>query len=107
MGQFRETDGGMAIDATGEIFEATDPSLAGGFDGVAELGQKLASSDQVRACVATQWFRFASGRLEANPDSCSLATLQSSFNASSGDVLGLVVAMTQTDAFMYRAPVTP
>jgi hypothetical protein len=107
MGQYRDTDGGQVIDATGEIFEATDPSLAGGFDGVAQMAQKLAASDQVRACVATQWFRFASGRLEANPDSCSLATLQTAFNASSGDLLELVVNMTQTDAFMYRAPVTP
>jgi hypothetical protein len=107
MGQYRDTDNGAAIDATGEVFEATDPNLAGGFDGVAQLAQKLAASDQVRSCVATQWFRFASGRLEANPDSCSLATLQTAFNASSGDLLELVVSMTQTDAFMTRAPVTP
>jgi hypothetical protein len=107
MGQFRETDAGHAIDVSGEIAEPLDPGLAGPFNGVRELADKLAGSDQVRSCMATQWFRFAAGRQEANVDSCSLATLQSSFNASSGDLLELVVAMTQTDAFMFRAPVTP
>jgi hypothetical protein len=107
MGQFRETDNGQAIDATGEIFDATDPSLAGGFDGVVGLAQKLAGSEQVRNCFATQWFRFASGRLEANPDSCSLATMQTTFNTSNGDMLELMVAMTESDAFRFRAPVTP
>lgn len=107
MGRFRELDNGQEIDATGEIYEATDPSLAGGFDGVAELAAKLAGSEQVRDCVATQLFRFAAGRLEANPDSCSLATMQNTFNTSNGDVIELVVAMTESDAFRFRAPVTP
>jgi hypothetical protein len=107
MGRFRELDNGQEIDATGEIFEVTDPSLAGGFDGVAELAAKLAGSEHVRNCVATQLFRFAAGRLEANPDSCSLATMQNTFNSSNGDVIELVVAMTESDAFRFRAPVTP
>jgi uncharacterized protein DUF1592/uncharacterized protein DUF1588/uncharacterized protein DUF1587/uncharacterized protein DUF1595/uncharacterized protein DUF1585 len=107
MGRFREMDGGKAIDVSGEIFDATDPSLAGPFQGVRELAEKLAGSVQVRNCLATQWFRFASGRQEANVDSCSLGTLQSAFDASSGDLIELVVSMTQTDSFMNRAPVTP
>jgi len=103
MGRFRETDNGRAIDVSGEIFEATDPTLAGPFIGVRELAEKLADSEQVRACVATQWFRFASGRSEAAADACSLGTLQDGFAASGGDLTELVVAMTQTDAFWYRS----
>jgi hypothetical protein len=107
MGAYREMDGGKAIDVSGEIFEATDPTLAGPFNGVRELGDKLAGSVQVRNCVATQWFRFASSRLEATVDSCSLGTLQRAFTTSNGDLIELIVAMTQTDAFMNRAAVTP
>ena len=69
-----------------------------------ELATKLAASDQVRDCVATQWFRYAAGRTEEVPDGCSLTTLQDAFAASGGDLAELVVAMTQTDAFWYRAP---
>lgn len=105
MGQYRTLDNGQPIDATGEIIDPIDPSLAGTFNGVQELGQKLAASSQVSDCVATQWFRFASGRLEAAPDQCSLQTLRQAFTASHGDLVELVVAMTQTDNFWYRTPV--
>ena len=57
--------------------------------------------------MATQWFRYAAGRNEEVPDGCSLTTLQDAFAASGGDLSELVVAMTQTDAFWYRAPYTP
>ena len=104
MGQFRTTEGGKTIDASGSIIGANDPALAGAFTGVRELGTKLAGSDQVRDCVATQWFRFSSGRFEEPADGCSLTSLQDAFAASGGDLVELVVAMTQTDSFWYRAP---
>jgi hypothetical protein len=107
IGQYRTMENGEPIDASGEIFDANDPLLAGPFDGVLEMAQKLAGSVQVRDCMATQWFRFTVGRTEVQPDSCSLATLQVAFGASGGDLAELVVGVTQTDAFLYRAPVTP
>lgn len=107
MGQYRTTENGKVIDVSGEIFDAPDPVLAGPFAGVQEMAQKLAASTQVRDCMATQWFRFTVGRTEVQPDSCSLATLQTSFGAAGGDLHELIVGITQTDAFMYRSPVTP
>ena len=38
-------------------------------------GQKLAASATVRACVATQWFRYGYGRAETAADGCSMKTL--------------------------------
>jgi hypothetical protein len=107
IGQYRTSENSKTIDASGSIVGARDASLNGNFNGVRELGGKLAGSDQVRDCVATQWFRFAAGRGEDFNDGCSLTTLQDSFGASGGDLRELVVAMTQTDAFWYRAPVQP
>jgi hypothetical protein len=106
MGQYRTTEGGETIDASGVINSPTDPNLGGDFVGVAALAQKLAGSNQVNDCMATQWFRYASGRLEAEPDTCSLQTLRGIFSGSSGDLVELVVGMTQTDDFWYRAAVT-
>jgi hypothetical protein len=106
IGRYRESEGGRALDLSGEITGAMEPSLAGGFVGVREMAEKLASSSQVRACVTTQWFRYAAGRSEAEADECSLATLRDAFAASDGDVLELIVATTQTDAFWFRSPVT-
>jgi hypothetical protein len=107
MGEYRTTENGKAIDVSGEIFDVEDPALAGPFVGVLEMAQKLAASSHVRDCMATQWFRFAVGRTEVQPDSCSLATLQTAFGAAGGDLNELIVGITQTDAFLYRAPVTP
>lgn len=101
VGEFRLQENGRDIDVSGSIFGGTD-SLAGDFSGVQELGTKLAGSPVVQNCVATQWFRYAAGRNEAPGDECSLSTLQSQFAAADGDLVELVVAMTQTDAFVYR-----
>jgi len=107
IGQYREQDNGQTLDVSGEILGANDPSLAGAFNGPAELAAKLANSEQVRACVATQWFRFAAGRSEGNGDACSLASMGQAFTAANGNIIDLIVATTQTDAFWYRPVVTP
>jgi hypothetical protein len=107
MGVYREKDGPNDIDVSGEIFDADDPSLAGPFNGVQEMAQKLAGSDQVRDCLAMQLFRFAAGRQEGQADSCSLATIQERFAAANGDIIELLVSITQSDSFWYRTPVTP
>ncbi|HKP63987.1 MAG TPA: DUF1592 domain-containing protein [Polyangiales bacterium] len=106
IGQYRDRESGGPIDVSGEVLGTSDPSLAGTFNGVRELATKLAASNQAQDCLATHWFRFASGRSEADADACSLATLQDAFAASGGDLVELLVGMTQTDAFWYRAPVT-
>ena len=106
IGQYRLTENGATIDLSGRIVGTTDAALSGTFNGVRELATKLAASDIVRDCVATQWFRYAAGRTEEIPDGCSLTTMQDAFGASGGDLGELVVAMTQTDAFWYRAPYT-
>jgi len=104
VGQYRTLDNGKAVDASGQIVAASDPSLGGNFTGVRELATKLAGSEQVRDCLATQWFRFSAGRDEGELDACSLATLQDTFSSSGGDLVELIVGATQTDAFRYRAP---
>jgi hypothetical protein len=99
VGRWRESDNGQAIDVTGEIV-GTD--VAGGFDGAAELGRKLAGSAQARRCAVTQWWRFAAGRAEEAADACALETVDRAFAASGNRVRELLVAITQTDGFGYR-----
>lgn len=102
IGQYRTTEGGRDIDATGEVVGSEE--LAGAFVGVRPLAEKLAQSSAVQNCVATEWFRYASGRTENEGDTCSLSTLAEQFAASDGDLMELIVATTQTDAFWFRGP---
>lgn len=100
VGRWRTTENGLPIDASGEV---TAIDNAGEFDGVQALGQQLAASDDVAECVTRQWFRFAYGRTEsAELDECNIDTLVTTFAESGHDMRELLVALTQTDAFMFR-----
>jgi hypothetical protein len=72
----------------------------------AELGQKLAQSEQVRGCYVTNNFRFFYGREVEQADACSLARLLVDFKSANYNLTELLVALTRTDAFLYRG-VTP
>ena len=99
IGRYRETEWGLEIDASGEL-QGTD--VNGTFNGATELARLLASSDQVKACVASQWFRFGYGRFETEEDKCSVDEVHAAFAASNYDIKELIVALTLTDAFRYR-----
>ncbi len=71
-----------------------------------ELGQKLAHSDQVRGCYVTNTFRFFYGREVEQADACSMARLLVDFKGADYNLTELLVALTRTDAFLYRG-VTP
>jgi hypothetical protein len=100
LGRYRRTDGGVTIDATGELVDA-GADLAGSFVGVVELGQKLANSRTVADCAANQWFRFALGRIESPDDACSLKALHEGFAASNYNVRELVTTLVLSDAFRH------
>ena len=102
-GRWRTTENGLAIDAAGEL-AGTD--VDGPFVGAAELGARLAGSQMVNDCVSTQWFRYGYGRTESpEQDACSMAQLRERFAAGGFDIKELLVALTQTDAFLFRPAV--
>lgn len=100
VGLWRDLDQGLPVDASGNLVQTRD--IDGPFNGAVELAKRLASSAEVRQCVATQWFRFGYGRAEGKADACAMAEIQDLFAASGGNVKDLLVALTQTEAFLYR-----
>jgi len=105
IGRWRATENGSLIDASGEIVGALDPATNGPFNGPVELMKKLATSGDVRACVAVNWFRWSSGRVESLPDdACSLLAINKQFEAAKYDMRALLPAIVTTDAFRYRSP---
>lgn len=104
IGKFRTTENGTPIDSSGEM---TFSDVDGNFNAVTGLAQKLSGSQMVRDCVVTQWFRFGYGRAETMDDMCTLKSLKSQFGAGGYRIKDLIVAITQTDAFLYRPAVQP
>jgi hypothetical protein len=92
-------DGGLAIDASGNLL-GTD--VDGPFVGATELAQKLSQSQDVADCAVRHWFRYAAGRTESPADRCNLEFLNAQFSAAQGNIQQLLLAVTQTDAFMFR-----
>ncbi len=104
VGRWRDKDNNLLVDASGALM-GTD--VDGPFNGAGELGQKLANSEQVRSCYLRNVFYNVHGRPPTAPDRCSLEQLQANFKTTQYTLQDLAVAVTQTDAFLYRTPVTP
>ena len=100
IGAWRATDANKPVDASGEVLGTED--IDGTFDGAPELAQLLASSEQVRTCVAEQWFGFAFGRPPAEDDGCSFDTMATAFAESDHDIRELLLAIVTTDSFRHR-----
>jgi hypothetical protein len=100
LGRFRAEENGIAVDARGEVVQGHDAS--GTFDGAIELSETLLGSQRFESCVARQFFRFASGRIETRADACSTASLDTVLRESDGNMRDLMVAIAGTDAFLYR-----
>jgi len=90
-------EAGKPIDASGQI---TGTDIDGAFVGAAELSKKLATSPQVRACLAQHWFNYALGRTKGDADACSMNALAQAF-AQSNNIRDLLQALVTTDAFRY------
>ena len=104
-GRFRPTENGLAIDASGFIVDfdlGEDEWDEVPFSGAVDMAQQLLASPETQACFSKRWFEYAYGRAEQSEDGCSMQTLNEAFRESGFDVRELLVALTQTDAFLYR-----
>ena len=100
-GAWRSTDRGKPVDSRGTL-SGTD--VDGDFSGVVDLAQRLSRSQVAADCMATQWFRYGYGREETSQDACTLGRLSEVMKSSGGDIRQLLIALTTTDAFMFRSP---
>jgi hypothetical protein len=93
-------ENGNPIDSSSTISRTKD--IDGAVTGPADLATKMAGSEEVRSCYTTQTFRFFYGRDAAAGDACTQAELAQAFAGSNYNLSELIVALTQTDAFLYR-----
>jgi len=96
IGQYRSHENGVAIDPSGAV-----PGEIGTVRGPVELAQKLAGSEAAQICFASHWMNFAYGRTLGTADRKTQAAVQAAFKRSGYSVKDLLLALTQTDAFLY------
>jgi len=109
IGRWRTKEGSNDISAAGEL---TAADVEGKFDGAVELGAKLATSKDVRDCIVTQWFRFATGRAETEfspsapdepSDQCALDAIKQAFEDGGHDMKEIAVKIAASDTFRFRS----
>jgi len=110
VGQYRTTDSGQAVDATGTF---DGPLMAAGmtggstfqFQNALELVKQLAASPEAQACIDRQWTRYMLGRMETSADAGSVQAAYTAGAATSGFSLRTMVeTLLSSKAFLYRAP---
>jgi hypothetical protein len=99
-GRFRDRENGKPIDASGTL---VDTDVDGAFANGIELSALLASSQQMRSCVALQFLRFALGREESEGDERTLSQLACGVRDEATGLLDVVDAFTRSDGFRHVA----
>ena len=68
-----------------------------------DLSQQIAADPNAQQCYVTQWFRYGYGRLEGLDDICTVEQLDAHGAESGYNIQELLVALTKTRTFRYRA----
>jgi hypothetical protein len=101
VGRRRETDEGVAVDASGEITGAGEGAIA--FDGVGELAAILADSAESQACFARQWSTFALGGLAQDLGlACMGEAVVDGLASADGRLDATVLALVEAPGFGLR-----
>jgi len=104
LGRYRTVENGLAVDASGALVDLSETTLNGAFNGAQELALRVASSQTALECLGKKWFSFALGRSFSLGDRPSLEHAVDQARAADGSLQELLVALTTTDAFQWRAP---
>jgi hypothetical protein len=100
VGAYRTTENGAAIDATGLLTAtAARTPFSDGVSASAAIG----AAPEARNCYAATWTRYAFGRAETTGDSCAISALGANLANDDYKVTDLMVDITRTRAFMFRA----
>jgi hypothetical protein len=93
---------GKAIDPSGVLPQVGAQGQSLTFANQADLMRQLASQPGVTACYGKQIFRFTLSRIEDAHDACTLQALGDAMAAHGGELASAWMAMTTSDAFLYR-----
>lgn len=104
VGRWRSTENGRPIDASGvlrglETFQSAEEYL---FSDLAQMNAIVANSDNAAQCLATQWYRFATGHEETAADGCALDALKQHYADNGYDIQTLLLGIVNSRAFTHR-----
>lgn len=104
-GFIRTEDHGAAPSGASTIpyFPVEDEVLTNGLEvsSATELMELVGQSSRAKRCFIRQSFRFFAGRNETYADACTLAEMESAYDAN-GSMADMLVTLFASDTFLYR-----
>jgi len=101
IGRYRAEENGYPVDASGKLAATANEAP---FENGVGLARAIAEAPEARHCYATNWLRYTLGRSETAADACALEALSAALQNDDYTATDLLVDMTRTKAFLYRAP---
>jgi hypothetical protein len=96
IGLYRTQENNVTIDATGQL-----PQTGQDVTNAIDLIQKVAATQDAQFCFSSHWMDFAYGRVTGTGDECAKAQVEVAFQQSGYNVKQMILALTQTDEFLY------
>lgn len=103
-GQYRTTENGQAIDTVGVLrgLETFLPDETLDFNDLNQLSTIVSQSPNAAQCLATQYYRYSTGRQESSNDQCSLQRYVEQFVDSGYNLQTLLLNQVSLTDFIYR-----
>lgn len=102
LGRWQTMDAGKPVDATGSFnFVQGKQSFNGGV----ELAKLIASSDEAHRCYVSHLLEYGYGRVPKLQDNAEIKRLAEGSRDGMYSIKELIVELTTSDAFRFRAPV--
>ncbi|MBK9758225.1 MAG: DUF1592 domain-containing protein [Nannocystis sp.] len=104
LGQWQTMDAGKPVDAAAEF------SLGGvsqKYDGAVELAHLMADSDEAHRCYVAHFLEYGYARRPQKADDKFIATLAASSKSGTHTIKQIILELSKSDAFLFRAPVEP
>jgi hypothetical protein len=105
VGQYRSEENGLPIDASGALVgTAAGNEGRATFDDAIGASRLLSESIEARRCYVATWTRYTLGREEDGSERCAIDALATKLADDDYTVTDLLVDLTRTQSFMFRAP---
>jgi hypothetical protein len=104
LGAWQTMDAGKPVDAAAEFsFEG----VAQPYNGAVELAQLMADSKEAHECYVGHLLEYGYARNPQKADKKLIASVAAGSRAGTTSIKQVILALTQSEAFLYRAPVAP
>lgn len=101
LGQWRSEENMVPIDSASQFTGRYGTEFV--FTDAIDMIDQIVASEEGPRCYLTQWFRYGFARGEQPIDKCTLDELHETLVGEGYNIQELLVAMTKTTAFRYRA----